>query len=86
MQNFSGLSGLGKGKEGFILGACRQGICFVPVILVLPMIWGLNGILYAQPVADVLSAIITVFMAIHLHRELNEAEKQAAIAGTIEVH
>ena len=77
---------LGKGKEGFILGACRQGICFVPVILVLPMIWGLNGILYAQPVADVLSAIITVLMAIHLHRELNEAEKQAAIAGTNEVH
>ena len=77
---------LGKGKEGFILGACRQGICFVPVILVLPMIWGLNGILYAQPVADVLSAIITVFMAIHLHRELNEAEKQAAIARTNEVH
>lgn len=77
---------LGKGKEGFILGACRQGICFVPVILVLPMIWGLNGILYAQPVADVLSAIITIFMAIHLHRELNEAEKQAAIAGTNEVH
>ena len=24
---------LGKGKEGFILGACRQGICFIPVIL-----------------------------------------------------
>ena len=41
---------------------------------------------YAQPVADVLSAIITVFMAIHLHRELNEAEKQVAIAGTNEVH
>ena len=77
---------LGKGKEGFILGACRQGICFVPVILILPMIWGLNGILYAQPVADVLSTIITVFMAIHLHRELNEAEKQATIAGTNEVH
>ena len=48
---------LGKGKEGFILGACRQGICFIPVILLLPMVWGLNGILYAQPIADVLSAI-----------------------------
>ena len=77
---------MGKAKEGCILGACRQGICFVPVILILPMLWGLNGILYAQPVADVLSAIITVFMAIHLHRELNEAEKQVAIAGTNEVH
>lgn len=57
---------LGKGREGFILGACRQGICFIPVILILPKIWGLNGVLYAQPLADVLSAVITVFMAISL--------------------
>ena len=65
---------LGKGTAGFILGACRQGICFVPVILILPAIWGITGILYAQPIADVLSAIITVFMALHLHRELAKAE------------
>lgn len=63
---------LGKGKEGFILGACRQGICFIPVILFLPTVWGLNGILYAQPIADVLSAIITVCMAIPLHKKLNK--------------
>ena len=74
---------LGKGTAGFLLGACRQGICFVPVILILPMLWGINGILYAQPIADVLSAIITVFMAVHLGKELSEAkakfilEKQA---------
>ncbi len=73
---------LGKGREGFILGACRQGICFIPVILLLPMVWGLNGILYAQPIADVLSAIITIFMAIPLHRKLNEMQKQTAAIGT----
>lgn len=61
---------LGKGKEGFILGACRQGLCFIPVVLILPLFWGINGILYAQPIADVLSAVIAVFMAIHLHRRL----------------
>ena len=65
---------LGKGTAGFILGACRQGICFVPVILILPVLWGLNGILYAQPIADVLSAVITVFMASHLHKELSAAK------------
>lgn len=69
---------LGKAKEGFILGACRQGICFVPVILLLPMAWGIHGILYAQPIADVLSAIVTVFMALHLHKELNKAGKPAS--------
>lgn len=59
---------LGKAKEGFILGACRQGICFVPVILILPMILGINGILYAQPIADVLSALIAGFMAMKIQR------------------
>jgi Na+-driven multidrug efflux pump len=69
---------LGRGREGFILGACRQGICFIPVILLLPMVWGLNGIMYAQPIADVLSAVITVFMAIPLHKKLNEMQKQSS--------
>lgn len=69
---------LGKGREGFILGACRQGICFIPVILLLPMIWGLNGIMYAQPIADVLSTVITVFMAIPLHKKLNEMQRKTA--------
>lgn len=65
---------LGKGKEGFFLGACRQGICFVPVIFLLPMAWGINGILYAQPIADALSAVITVYMATCLHKELVHAK------------
>ncbi|MDE6149639.1 MAG: MATE family efflux transporter [Ruminococcus sp.] len=73
---------LGKVRQGFILGACRQGICFVPVILLLPMVWGLNGILYVQPIGDVLSAIITVFMAIPLHKKLNEMQKQTAAINT----
>ena len=62
---------LGKGKEGFLLGACRQGICFVPVILILPSIWGVKRILYAQPIADVFSFLITLFMAFSLHKQLN---------------
>ena len=63
---------LGKGLEGFILGACRQGICFVPIILLLPSLVGISGILYAQPIADLISAIITVFMAINLHKSLEK--------------
>ncbi|MEH2947525.1 MATE family efflux transporter [Sporofaciens sp. JLR.KK001] len=65
---------LGRGVKGFILGACRQGICFVPVILLLPNVWGINGILYAQPIADVISGIITIFMALQFHGELAEAQ------------
>lgn len=72
---------MGRAKEGCILGACRQGIFFVPVILLLPMFWGLNGVLYAQPIADVLSAVVTVWMAVHLHKELVVTKERFLSAG-----
>lgn len=65
---------LGKGAAGFFLGACRQGICFIPIILLLPTVWGINGIMYARPIADILSAAITVCMAVKLHKELSATE------------
>ena len=65
---------MGKAAEGCILGACRQGICFVPAILILPAVWGLSGVLCAQPMADIISAIVTVVMAVRLHRGLRIAE------------
>jgi putative MATE family efflux protein len=62
---------LGKAKEGGILSISRQGIFFIPVILALPKLLGLNGVIYAQPVADLLTIILTAVFAIKLHKELN---------------
>lgn len=76
---------MGKAREGCFLGACRQGICFVPAILLLPMLWGLNGILYAQPAADAISALIAVFMAVHLHKKLAAEKKRFLSAGAAQV-
>lgn len=55
-------------------GRFRQGICFVPIIILLPVVWGMNDVLYAQPIADAVTAMITVFMATRLHKELAAAE------------
>lgn len=70
---------MGKAAEGCILGACRQGICFVPAILIFPAVWGLSGVLYAQPAADVISAAVAAAMAARLHRELQTAEANVSI-------
>ena len=64
---------LGKARLGFLLGACRQGFCFLPAILLLPMLWQLSGVLCAQPVADLLSAMVTVPVALRFQKELNRA-------------
>lgn len=42
---------LGRAKEGGLLSISRQGIFFIPAILVLPRIFGIAGIVWAQPVA-----------------------------------
>lgn len=75
---------MGKAAKGCILGACRQGICFVPVILILPTICGLSGVLYAQPIADVLSAIVTAFMAVNLHKELSATKASFLATQTVQ--
>ena len=77
---------MGKAVEGCILGACRQGICFVPVILILPAIWGLSGVLYAQPIADIITAIVTAVMAVRLHRELRIAETHVSVSTPPQGH
>lgn len=77
---------MGKAAEGCILGACRQGICFIPAILILPAVWGLNGVLYAQPIADIISAIVTVVMAVRLHRELRIAETHVSVSTPPQEH
>lgn len=64
---------LGKARLGFLLGTCRQGFCFLPAILLLPIFWHLPGVLFAQPVADLLSALITVPVALRFQKELNQA-------------
>lgn len=63
---------LGKAKGGLFLGVCRQGICFIPIIFTFPLFWGLNGILFAQPIADGIAAIIAALMAMVLHKQLHK--------------
>ena len=43
---------------------------YVTALLILSRVWGLGGILCAQPVSDVLSAAVAAIMALGLHRRL----------------
>ena len=47
--------GMGLGKQGGMISMGRQGFFFLPLIFLLPKFFGLNGILIAQPIADLLT-------------------------------
>ena len=51
---------IGKSGRALFLSCLRNGICYVPVLLVLTPTIGLLGIEIAQPISDVLTAIITL--------------------------
>ncbi len=51
---------LGFVKGATVLASCRQGIFFVPLIFILPALLSLDGILLTQPLADVLTCIVSI--------------------------
>jgi len=50
---------IGKAKIGLVLALLRQGILFVPLILILPLFFGEIGIWISFPISDLLATIIT---------------------------
>ena len=65
----------GKALGGVFLNSLRQGIVFIPIILLLPKFMGLNGVIYAQTISDLITTIITIPFAISIHKKLRLAIK-----------
>ena len=67
---------MGRAFEGVFLNSLRQGIVFIPIILLLPRFIGLNGVVYAQAISDLITTIITLPFAISIHGQLKSAIKK----------
>ncbi|MGN0531779.1 MAG: MATE family efflux transporter [Eubacterium sp.] len=59
--NFA-FQGMGKGMQSFVLAAGRQGLIYLPMLFVMDKFVGLEGLIWSQPVADVVCIIISVIM------------------------
>lgn len=65
----------GQPMKASILSSLRQLILLIPLIVILPTQFGLDGILMAGPIADITSAIIVFFF---IHHEMKKLDKQIA--------
>ncbi len=50
---------VGKAKQATILSLSRQVLLFIPLLLILPRFWGIDGAWRTAPIADALSVILT---------------------------
>lgn len=74
--------GMGCGLEGGLISMGRQGIFFIPAIYTLTAVWGLNGLILSQPVADILSMLLVVVLARKNEKaESRLIDEQMAIDG-----
>ena len=51
---------LGFSKQATFLASCRQGTCFLPLIIILPLLFNITGVQLAQPAADLFTFIISI--------------------------
>ena len=68
------LQSIGKGLKASIVASARQGLCFLPLILILPHFFGLTGVEICQAVSDVFTLMISVPIGLSVIREM---QKQA---------
>lgn len=55
-----------------VLALARQGIFYIPLILLLPRFTGITGIILAQPIADALSFIMTIILSSPVVKKLKQ--------------
>ncbi len=64
------LQAMGAATSAFIINISRQGIIYIPSIFILQYAIGINGLLWAQPVADVLSLLLVTLLYFNTSKKI----------------
>lgn len=64
---------IGKAKLGIFTSLTRQVMFLIPLILIFPLFFGINGVMYAGPIADLAAAVVAISFAV---RELKKMKNE----------
>jgi putative MATE family efflux protein len=64
---------VGKAKNAIVLSLSRQFMFLLPCILILPLFFGIYGIMASYPVSDVLALILTIVLVVRESGRINKA-------------
>lgn len=65
------LQSAGNAASANVVAVLRQGIILVPMLFLLNRLFGLNGLIYAQIVADIISILLGILLCVRQYRKLN---------------
>lgn len=69
---------IGKPIKGVFLSLTRQIIFFIPILIILPLFMGIDGILYTGCIADLLAAVVAVIMTVFEFKSMNKLARGEA--------
>ena len=72
------LQAMGKAVESTALSMIREIVFGVGFALLLPVFFGLDGVLYSMPLSDILTFAVAVILIIRTYRQLNQGVKNHA--------
>ncbi len=73
MISSSYFQAVGKPNQATLLGLSRQVIIFIPLLIILPGIWGLDGVWWSAPFSDLGAFILTGIWLLIEIRQLNKS-------------
>ena len=65
------LQAMGAATASLVINLSRQGIIFIPVLFILKAVLGLTGLVWAQPVADILSILLAAVLYVNTYKKLS---------------
>ena len=76
------LQAMGKAVESNALSMIREIVFGVGFALILPIFFGLDGVLYSMPVSDILTFVVALFLIIKTYKELSAEKKSKSVNST----
>ena len=74
-------SSIGKAPKGIFLALTRQFLFLLPLILILPLFGGIEGVMFAGPIADTVAALFSLLFIYWEFRRLRLLDQNKPAAG-----
>jgi len=67
------LQAMGKAIPAFIVSLSRQGIVYIPMLYLLNYLFQFSGLIFALPIADVITTILSFIFVYHITKRLKNS-------------
>ena len=76
--NSNFFTSIGAPKKGIFLSLTRQIIFLLPLLLIFPYLFGIDGVMYTAPIADLAAASVSIVMVVREFKIMAELQKATA--------